>query len=129
MFRVNGHCCPQRCPHSHTVPVVAHPLLTALPNSSQGWPKVLCGPHAVPSMVCVGVWELDSVDGSCTVLVSLKANITNQPRLMYWYNHNWICFGGGVLLRRNSVKLIEFSSVSLPASWANSVPQLMFSNP
>lgn len=82
MFGVAGHCCSQCCPHCQMVPVVAHTVLTTLPNSSQGWFKVLCGPHAVPSIVCmwllcVGVWELDSMDGDCPVLVSLKASITN----------------------------------------------------
>lgn len=82
MFGVAGHCCSQCCPHCQMVPVVAHTVLTTLPNSSQGWLKVLCGPHAVPSIVCmwllcVGVWELDSMDGDCPVLVSLKASITN----------------------------------------------------
>lgn len=133
MFGVAGFCCPQCCPHCHTVPVVAHPVLTTLPSSSQGWPKVSCGPHAVPSIVCVwllcvGVWELDSMDGKLSPACQPQGQ-HHQLCLMYWYNHNWICFVGGVLLRRNSIKQIEFSSVSLPASWAGSVPQLIFSNP
>lgn len=113
MLGVAGHCCPQCCPCCHTVPVVAHPVLSTLPNSSQGLPRVFCGPHTVPSMVCVGVWELDSMEGSCQ-----PQGQHHQLSFMYWYNHNCICFVGGVLLRRNSIKLIEFSSFSLPASWA-----------
>lgn len=74
MFGAAGHCCPQCCPHCHVLPVVAHPVLTTVPNSSPSWPEVSCGPRSVPSRVRVGVWALDSVDGSCPVLVSLKAN-------------------------------------------------------